>query len=131
MKSFNRILCVVGGAGLIAVTGVAYWKMGWQGVAVAVAAAAGASTIWSACMPEETEGAKLQVTIRNGTECRTSFNDNIEGILAKSPTAVAAICIGVENVTRKENAREFALEQARKILDGESEFVKIEDAKAI
>lgn len=56
MKVFNRIARVASGAGLIAVTGVAYWKMGWQGAAVAVAAAAGVCAIWSACPPEKHRG---------------------------------------------------------------------------
>lgn len=53
MKTFNRIARAVGGAGLIAVTGVAYWKMGWQGAAIAVAAAASVGAIWSACPPSD------------------------------------------------------------------------------
>lgn len=133
MKVFNRIARVVSGAGLIAVTGVAYWKMGWQGAAVAVAAAAGVCAMWSACPPEKHRGGKaaLQVTIEDEEHCHTHFNGSISDIALYAPVAIASICVGVERASDGILTRGKMMEMAELIMNNESEAVKIVDTKKI
>lgn len=131
MKLFNRIARVVGGAGLIAVTGVAYWKMGWQGAAIAVAA--GVCAMWSACPPEEHRGGKaaLQVTIEDEEHCHTHFNGCIFDIELYAPAAIASICVGAEHASDGILTRGKIMNMAELIMNDKSEAVKIVDTKKI
>lgn len=133
MKIFNRIARVVSGAGLIAVTGVAYWKMGWQGAAVAVAAVAGVCAMWSTCPPEKHRGGKaaLQVTIEDEEHCFTHFDGSISDIALYVPLAIASLCIGTECASNGILTRDKMMEIAEQIMDDESETVKIVDTKKI
>lgn len=126
MKIFNAIARAVAVILFLVMLYAAWWKAGYLGCAMVIGGAAAVFMLWNACPPKaEESAAKLQIVIMDDDTCCTKFNTSALELGLAVPTAIASLCKAAEQATRGAITPDYAIEQAKKILSGESKFVKI------